>query len=257
MLCSAPAAAWFAGRTEAPPRLARTVPCDKYRAVDDPVSPILALDASLGQCSAALVASGAVLAERVRRGGRGQVQSLAPMLREVLDAAGVGPSALGAVAVTLGPGSFTGLRAALALAHGFALAAGVGLVGVTVPEALAAALGPKADGRAIWAAIDSRRGRVFLDRGGGPQAVALDALPRPEGPVAITGDAAPAVAARLAATGADVLLTDARQPQARFVARAAMLRRASGLPPLAPLPIYVDAAEAKLPGRGLRPAPAA
>ncbi len=109
--------------------------------MSDPVSRILALDAALGQCSAALLADGQVLAERVQHGERGQVQRLAPMLREVLDAGGTEARALDAVAVTLGPGSFTGLRAALALAHGLALAAGVTLIGVTVFEALAAALG--------------------------------------------------------------------------------------------------------------------
>ncbi len=74
--------------------------------------------------------------------------------------------------------------------------------------------------------------------------------------MAITGDAAVEVATRLAAAEADVMLTDARQPLARHVARAALRRVASGSPRLNLLPIYVDAPEARLPQGGLRPAPA-
>ncbi len=221
---------------------------------------ILALDAALAQCSAAVLAGDRVLAERVERGARGQVQRLAPMAAAVLETAGVTAAALDAVAVTLGPGSFTGVRAALALAHGLALAAGVPLVGVTVAEALAAALPPLSPGRALWVAVDSRRGRVFLDRDpageGRPQAVALDALPPPDGPVAVAGDAAIEVASRLAAAGIDTQLTDARQPLARHVARAAARRIANHMPGRPVLPLHVDAPEARLPAAGLRPAPA-
>ena len=219
-----------------------------------PAPCILALDAALALCSAAVVADGRIAAEIVAPGERGQVQRLAPMLDSVLRAAGVSPGDLDAVAVTVGPGSFTGIRAALALAHGVALATGALLVGVTVAEALAAAL-PPLPGRALWVALDSRRGRVFLDRGDGPQAVALTALPRPAGPVAVAGDAAAEIAARLAAGGVDAMLTDARQPLARFVAAAAALRIAQGRAGGAALPLYVDPPEARPPADGLRPRP--
>ena len=163
-------------------------------------------------------------------------------------------ASLDLVAVTVGPGSFTGIRAGLALAHGIALAAGVPVVGVTVGEALAdvAAVSRRAQ---LWVAIDSRRGRVFLERGGTVIALPLDALPMPEGKVALAGDAAIAVAARLAARDADVMLTDARLPMARHIAVVADAGSRGELPPLPAQPLYVDPPEARLPAGGLRPPP--
>ncbi len=210
---------------------------------------ILALDAALACCSVALVEDGVVLAERTARGGRGQSAVLAPMVAEVL----AGGRGFDAVAVTIGPGSFTGLRSAISLAHGLATN-GAALIAVTVAEALAEAAGDLA-GRSLWTVIDSRRDRVFLDIAGTIQAIALDDLPPPDGPVAVAGDAAIAVAAGLAARGYDVRLTDARLPQARHVANAALHRLSGAWPTLEVQPLYVDPPEARLPAGGLRPAP--
>jgi len=217
---------------------------------------VLALDAALGACSVAMVADGAVLAARREVTRAGQAGLLAVMAREVMDAAG----APELIAVTVGPGSFTGLRAALALAHGIALGAGIDVVGVSVGEALAASLaasGALPPGWALWSAIDSRRGRVFLERDGAVVSVALDALPRAPGPVAVAGDAAIAVAARLAARGETVCLTDARLPGVAGVALAALARLAGALGPRAAQPIYGDPPAAALPAGGLRPPPVA
>ena len=72
----------------------------------------------------------------------------------------------------------------------------------------------------------------------------------PEGGVALAGDAARAVAAWLAARGADVLLTDVREPRPRDIARAALRRLAGGLPALEAVPLYVDPPAVRLPGGG-------
>ncbi len=287
---------------------------------------ILALDAALARCSAAVVVDGEIVAERHQDVARGHAALLPVMAQAVLAEAGLthsgvvvpammqasgllqapglpqapgllqAPGVLQApvptqaieagktqaaaiagglmetpameagssgataqldlIAVTVGPGSFTGLRAGLALAHGIALAAGVPVVGVSVGEALAEAF-PRLGRRTLWSAIDSRRGRVFLERDGVVVAMALEDLPRPDGPVAIAGDAAIAVAARLAAREVDVMLTDARLPLARHIARVGERRVAGELPPRAAQPIYVDPPEARLPAAGLRPAPIA
>ena len=215
---------------------------------------ILGLDASLARCSAAVWSDGVVLAELCEEGGRSYATALPALAREVLRAAG--PRCVpDGVAVTVGPGSFTGLRAALALAHGIALAAGRPVLGVTLAEALGEAV-PERAGRVLWVAIDSRRGRVFLHRGEGDfTAVGLEDLPDPAGPVALAGDGAAVVAAALAARGADVLLTDARLPLARHVAAVGARRLAGELAPLAAQPLYVDPPEARPPAGGLRPPP--
>jgi tRNA threonylcarbamoyladenosine biosynthesis protein TsaB len=222
---------------------------------------ILALDAALARCSAAVVVDGEVIAGRHQDVARGHAALLPALAQQVLAEAAVVPPQLDLIAVTVGPGSFTGLRAGLALAHGIALAAGVKLVGVTVGEALAEAL-PHLGRRTLWSAIDSRRRRIFLERDGAVTALALDDLPRPEGPVAVAGDAAIAVAARLAAREVDVMLTDARLPLARHIALVGARRLAGELPPRAAQPIYVDPPEARLPlepasaqASGPRPAP--
>lgn len=218
---------------------------------------ILTLDSALARCSAGLVADGILRAGRQQEAGRGQAALLPMMVAAVLDDAGVATTDLNLIAVTVGPGSFTGIRAGLALAHGIALGAGVPVVGVTVGEALADAL-PHLGGRQLWSAIDNRRGRVFLEQDGSVLAFALDSLPGATGPVAVAGDAAVAVAARLAARDTDVMLTDARWPTARHVAMVGARRLAGGgLPPRPAQPLYVDPPEARLPQGGLRPAPIA
>jgi tRNA threonylcarbamoyladenosine biosynthesis protein TsaB len=215
---------------------------------------ILALDAALGRCAAAVVAGHEVLSARQIDAAQGHAALLPVMARDVLQEAATPAASLDLVAVTVGPGSFTGIRAGLALAHGIALAAGVPVVGVTVGEALADSL-PFLAERQLWVAIDSRRGRVFLERGARVIATPLDALPRPEGRVALAGDAAVAVAARLAARDVDVMLTDARLPIARHIAVAAERRLRGELRPLPAQPLYVDLPEARLPAGGLRPPP--
>jgi tRNA threonylcarbamoyladenosine biosynthesis protein TsaB len=217
---------------------------------------VLAFDSAVARCSAGIVRDGNLLVARQQNASRGQGSPLPVLVQQLLDTMGIQPDQLDLIGVTVGPGSFTGIRSGVALAHGIALAAGVPLVGVTVGEALAASL-PFLTVRRLWSAIDNRRGRIFLERDGAVVACALDALPFPGGPVAIAGDAAPLVAARLAARGADVMLTDARLPAVRHIAEVAARRLAGAIPPRAAQPLYVEPPEARLPAGGLRPPPVA
>jgi tRNA threonylcarbamoyladenosine biosynthesis protein TsaB len=210
---------------------------------------ILALDAALARCSVALLRDGVVLAERRQEAGRGHASLLPPMVEAVLAEAGVAAGALSAVAAVVGPGGFTGIRTALALAEGLALGAGIPVVAVSTGEALAEAMpAEQRAGREVWTAVDTRRGRVVLERFAAgtlvalaePQAMAEAALPRPTAPVAVAGDAALAVAARLASRGANTLLAGPRLPEAAAVARVAARRLAGEIPPLAALPLYVE-----------------
>ncbi len=158
------------------------------------------------------------------------------------------------MAVTIGPGSFTGLRTSISLAQGYAAAAGLPLLGITVAEAFAAAF-PQLH-RPLWVALRARKNRLFLLRGDLAEAFADEDIPRSKSPIAVAGDAANDVASRLAAAGCDVLLTNARIIDPVWVALAAQSRLAAGLPARDAQPLYIDPPEAKLPAAGLRPPPA-
>jgi len=220
---------------------------------------ILAIDAALARCSAGVVVGESLVASRMVEQRQGHAALLPELVRDVLAEAGESVPGLDLIAVTVGPGSFTGVRAALSLAHGLALGGGIPVVGVTVGEALADAL-PHLGGRALWVTTDSRRGRIFLERPREPGAeilsLALDELPGPSGPVALAGDASIAASGWLAARDTNVMLTNARYPAPRHVAMGAAARHAGKLPAMAAQPIYVDPPEAKLPAAGLRPPPA-
>ncbi len=210
---------------------------------------IVAIDAAGPRAGIAVLdEQGETVARRFVEGRPGLIETLPVLLRD-----GLAALAVEAVAVTIGPGSFTGLRTAIALAQGYAAASGAILLGVMVDEAYAMAF--PALHRPLWVAIRARKDRIFLIRDGVAAGFADSDIPRVRGPVAVAGDAANEVAARLAAAGADVMLTNARVLDPVWVARAALARRAAGLPAHAAQPVYVDPPEAKQPAGGLRPAP--
>lgn len=95
----------------------------------------------------------------------GHAERLMPMIAEVMDGAGLGFDAIERFAVTLGPGTFTGVRVGVAAARSFALATGRPVVGMTSLEVIAARgrqiLGSSAAGRALLIAIDARRGGLY------------------------------------------------------------------------------------------------
>ena len=82
---------------------------------------VLALDAALWRCSVGLVLDGRLVASRLGDAGHGAAAELPDMTAAVLAEVALAASSLDLVAVTVGPGSFTGMRAALSLAHGIAL----------------------------------------------------------------------------------------------------------------------------------------
>jgi tRNA threonylcarbamoyladenosine biosynthesis protein TsaB len=212
---------------------------------------ILALDSAVGRCSATIVAADAVVVGFRQDLEHGHASVLPVMARDCLNGAGLPAAELDMIAVTVGPGSFTGIRAGLALAQGISVAAGRPAVAVTVGEALAESL-PQLGARTLWCATKSRQGRIFLETYDEILSLAIADLPDPRGPVAIAGPAAPDVASRLAAQGVNVMLTDARLPTGRLIAQVAQRRFRGAIRRLPLEPIYVDSPEAKLPG-GPRP----
>ncbi|MFO1142648.1 MAG: tRNA (adenosine(37)-N6)-threonylcarbamoyltransferase complex dimerization subunit type 1 TsaB [Amaricoccus sp.] len=120
---------------------------------------VLAFDTAAAHCAAALVRGGAILARRQEPMDRGQAERLMPMLEEMLGELGVAWTDLDGVGVATGPGNFTGLRLAVAAARGLAVALDRPAVGVTVFEAIAAAI----PGPALVLLPDRPRG-VFAQR---------------------------------------------------------------------------------------------
>jgi tRNA threonylcarbamoyladenosine biosynthesis protein TsaB len=120
---------------------------------------VFVLDTALSAASAAIVRDGQVLAARTEPMDRGHAERIAGIVRTIRGEAGVAFDAVTRIGVTVGPGSFTGLRVGLAFAKGLALALSVPCVGVGTLAALAKSAGTK--GR-IAAVLDARRGQVYL-----------------------------------------------------------------------------------------------
>ena len=95
------------------------------------------MDTSTVGCSAALWRDGGIVAAHAAEMARGQSVALVPMIQDVMLEAHQAFEELDAVAVTVGPGAFTGLRIGLAAARGMALALGVPCLGVTTLETVA------------------------------------------------------------------------------------------------------------------------
>lgn len=196
---------------------------------------VLAIDTALGQCAAGVVDSReeAPLASEVLEMERGHAEALLPLLDRVISRVDGGFGSIDRVAVTIGPGSFTGLRVGIAAARAVALAAGVPAVGVTTLSALMAPLmqesGPA---RLTVAAIDARGGRVFAQGIGPsgrvvipPSIFTVREVVRTlgSGSVALAGPAAALVAQEARAVGIDVVVPEGSDlPDIAWVARIGM-----------------------------------
>jgi tRNA threonylcarbamoyladenosine biosynthesis protein TsaB len=208
---------------------------------------LLAVETALGACSVAVLEDEAILFHRFEEMARGHAEALAPMVETALRESGLGFAALDRLAVTTGPGTFTGQRVGLAFMRGLRVALKRPLIGVTTLEAMAAAT-QSARAAAIH---DAKRDEAYLLLWSDGEAVSEPAVMpfaeavekiRQHGACALAGTGA--VAAHQA-LGSAFTLTDIRQPDALWVARLARLRAA---PDLAPAPLYLRAPDAKLPG---------
>jgi len=217
---------------------------------------VLALDTALSGCSVALAASGRITACRRNAEPRGQAENLLGMLEATLREAAFRYADLDLIAVTIGPGSFSGLRIGLATARGLALASGRPLRGIGTLEALAGAV-PTVEraGRSVVAAIEAGRGEIYLqsfDAAGTPlappRAIARDqaVAALPSGPLVVVGSGIGAFGPALA--GPDCIASSAAAAiDAAVVAGLAMAR---GLPPAGsppPAPLYLRPPDARLP----------
>ncbi|MBM3586696.1 MAG: tRNA (adenosine(37)-N6)-threonylcarbamoyltransferase complex dimerization subunit type 1 TsaB [Alphaproteobacteria bacterium] len=217
---------------------------------------ILALEGALARCSVALLRDDALLSAALHEAPRGHPSALPPMAEQVLAEAGAAPASLDAIAVGVGPGGFTGLRTAIALAEGLAQALGKPVMGVTTGEALASAVPPSARaGQALWSVLDKRQGRVVLEifpPGAAwpeaPMILQLADLPDPAGPVLLVGDAAAPVATALTARGFAASAMLPEFPLAEAVGRVAGRILAGKLPQRSAAPLYAEAPATTRPG---------
>lgn len=128
---------------------------------------LLALDTSMAACSVALWRD-KVIAHRFAPMDRGHAEALFPMILEVMAEAGVQFADLRAIAVTRGPGSFTGVRVSVAAARGLALATDKPIIAATSLEAIAHAAGQRLSADQLRApltvAMDARRGQIYCQQ---------------------------------------------------------------------------------------------
>lgn len=124
---------------------------------------LLALDTAGADCAAALYDSRTdrLVASAVETIGKGHAERLMAVIDRALAEAGLTLEAVEKIAVTVGPGSFTGIRVGVAAARGFVLALGVEAVGVSTLAVIAAEAHEAHPGRPVLAAMDARRGEIY------------------------------------------------------------------------------------------------
>ena len=125
---------------------------------------ILAIDTALDACAAAVLDTdaGKIIAQESQAMKRGHAEALMPLIARVMKASGVAFTSLDRVAVTTGPGSFTGLRVGLSAARGIGLAADKPVVGLTTLTAYAAPFVGENSEHPILSAIDARHDYVYF-----------------------------------------------------------------------------------------------
>jgi tRNA threonylcarbamoyladenosine biosynthesis protein TsaB len=125
---------------------------------------ILAIDTALDACAAGVLdtEAGKLIAHESLPMKRGHAEALMPLIARVIEASGIGFAALDRIAVTTGPGSFTGLRVGLSAARGIALAANKPVVGLPTLTAYAAPIVSQNGEHPVISAIDARHDHVYL-----------------------------------------------------------------------------------------------
>ena len=214
---------------------------------------VLAIDTALAACSVAVFDSEAnrMLANQSLAMTRGHAEALMPLVERVMAEAGIAFTGIDRVAVTTGPGSFTGLRVGVAAARGIAIAAEKPAIGITTLSAYAAPY--QAEGHfPIIAAIDARHDHVYFQvfaPGGravgeprlAPSREAAEAAAA--APARLVGSAAQTIASALSESDAVPVSVEPRAaPDVAWVARLGALSPDSASPPV---PQYLRAPDAQ------------
>ncbi|WP_417827298.1 tRNA (adenosine(37)-N6)-threonylcarbamoyltransferase complex dimerization subunit type 1 TsaB [Thalassospira sp.] len=216
---------------------------------------ILAIDTASTSLSTAVLINGEVKGELYEDMERGQAEHLMGFIAKTLESAKVSFDDLDGIAVTVGPGAFTGMRIGLSTARALGLARKIPVVGVSSLEAVAYGVSERdQQGRNILVALDSKRNEIFAQAFDGkkrplstPECVAprQALMMAPPGDTLLAGDATPRLLTA-AAHAPDTFYdcTAPGLPRAGNVARIAAERWESG-ENLAPVPLYLRAPDAK------------
>ncbi|MGA7489417.1 MAG: tRNA (adenosine(37)-N6)-threonylcarbamoyltransferase complex dimerization subunit type 1 TsaB [Xanthobacteraceae bacterium] len=192
---------------------------------------VLAIDTALEACAVAMfdIARGGITASETLPMARGHAEAVMPLIARVMDAADIGFADLDRIAVTTGPGSFTGLRVGISAARGIALAAGKPAIGLSTLAGFAAPLIAEDDSTHVVVAIDARHDQVYLQVFGlggrtlvAPRIATLRDATRAAitGPARIVGSAANQVAAAWPKGAEPPLLVEHRSaPDIGWIAR--------------------------------------
>jgi tRNA threonylcarbamoyladenosine biosynthesis protein TsaB len=218
---------------------------------------LLAVDTALGACSVALLDGEAVLAHRVIVMERGHAEALAPMVQAIMQEAKVKFAELARLAVTTGPGTFTGQRVGLAFMRGLRIALKRPLAGITTLEAMAAAAMEERNTPSAAVLHHAKRGEVYAGLYGQDGvrlpptllsfANAVAAIgERLAGPIAFAGTAAAEAAGQYVRLGGTAIASSILYPDALWVARLAMKAAETSD---APRPLYLRPSDARLPQR--------
>jgi len=192
------------------------------------------------------------VASQSRIMARGHAEALMPLVARVMDRADIAFTGLDRIAVTVGPGSFTGLRVGISAARGIALVSGKPAVGISTLSAYAAPHIANEAGDAIVAAIDARHGHVYLQilAGAGrtlvgPRMASVEDAVRAAtaAPARLVGSGAQVLAAAWPADVAPPVLIEAEDAPA--IAWVARLGAALSKHDVAPTPLYLRAPDAR------------
>jgi tRNA threonylcarbamoyladenosine biosynthesis protein TsaB len=211
---------------------------------------LLGIDTALNACSVAVVDGDEVLARVTSAGGKGNAERLLPLLEQARLEAGIELAQLGGIAATIGPGSFTGIRTALATARALGLALKIPVWGITTTETLSAAAAQP--GLATVAVIDAKRDELYI------QCYSADGAALTEPQLLNIADAAgilPAGPAVLVGSGSELLKEAAQRDDLRLSSVSPdpdpvlVARIAAGRPrpTVSPSPLYIRPPDAKLP----------
>lgn len=202
---------------------------------------LLAIETGTAACSVAMIDGTTIVAARHEIIGRGHAERLVPLVEAVLAEAGGRPHA---IAVDVGPGSFTGLRVGIAAARGFGLVWAVPVFGYSSTVLIAASVLAAHDAAPLTVVMDAGRGEVFVqtfDRELKPAAPAA-AMPIAAAARAYEGALAGTGAPLMREAGSGAIILSEIPPDARDVRLLPV-----GLRSLPPTPLYVRAPDAKLP----------